>query len=383
MNSSLYLFRLLLLGCLLNLLPGCVESYTPDVVSSTQQFLVVDGFINSRGISTIRLSRTFAINSTTPPPVESGAVLYIEQEAGPRYALTESTKGTYSSGNLTLTPGTKYRLHLTTQSGEEYTSDYTPAKTTPAIDAVLWRPESTGLTVYVNTHDDTNTSRYYRWEYDETWELVPPYAPEFEYVNKRIQPIATPYPRVCWLHAQSSAIRLAKTTSLSADVVSEAPLLSLSTSSSRLYSKYSVSVKQYALTREEYDYWELLRKNTENIGTLFDPLPSQLTGNVHCLNDPAKLALGFVGVHSQTEKRLFIRRDELPGTWPIISTYESCLPPDTVRLFELEKRFGPKLLYPIYGLYSDAGSLYAYTASKIECIDCRKRGSAVRPSFWQ
>ncbi|MEJ7664694.1 MAG: DUF4249 family protein [Hymenobacter sp.] len=57
--------------------------------------------------------------------------------------------------------------------------------------------------------------------------------------------------------------------------------------SSKLYYLYSILVRQYALTPEEFAYWDKLRKNTENLGTLFDPLPSQLSGNVHRLTMPA------------------------------------------------------------------------------------------------
>jgi hypothetical protein len=161
-----------------------------------------------------------------------------------------------------------------------------------------------------------------------------------------------------------------------------------------LNQRYSILVKQYAQTADEYQYWELLKKNTENIGTLFDPLPVQLTGNVRCLNDDTELAMGYIGVQSVTERRIFITRRELPSTWAVQSGYESCVPTDTVSLYPrgiappptpaaiLLAAFGGQNYLPIDKILDDNLKLIGYTAKSRDCIDCRTRGTAVKPSFW-
>ncbi|UOQ66606.1 DUF4249 domain-containing protein [Hymenobacter volaticus] len=352
---------------------------------------MVDGFINSNGITTINLSRTYDISASTTPPKEIKATLYIEEENGVRNALRETSQGTYTSNNLVLNPAKRYRLHINTATGKEYVSDFSTAKTTPPIDKVTWQAVNTGLNIYVNSHDDTNATQYYRWEYDETWEITPPYTPSIEYKNSRIQDITVPYSRICWVSAKSADIKISNTTRLSQDIVSNFLIHSLTTTASQLNTTYSILVKQYAQTADEYMYWELLRKNTENIGTLFDPLPAQLTGNVHCLDDETELALGFVGVHSVAEKRIFIRRSELPRNWFVQTGYESCLPPDTVFLFKpvppppvaqiLLGNFGGPNYLPIEPVY-DNGFVVGYLAKSRDCIDCRTRGTSVKPSFW-
>ena len=50
-----------------------------------------------QGVSTIRLSRTFALAAKAAPPAETRATVYIEDEAGTRLLLREGTvKGTYT-----------------------------------------------------------------------------------------------------------------------------------------------------------------------------------------------------------------------------------------------------------------------------------------------
>jgi hypothetical protein len=368
--------RLVLVGFFGLLLTGCIEPYAPDVINANRSYLVVDGFINTVGPTTLILSRTYAISSAAAPPVEPKASVYIEEEAGPRYSVREVKPGTYQSDYLRLNPAKKYRLHLTTSAGKEYASDYVPAQITPRFDNVSWRLTSTGVDILVNTHDATNATRYYQWQYEETWEIVPIVTTGLEYVNHKMQTIRVPYPLMCWGTQKSPDIKLSKTTNLSQDVVSDYVLRSFPSTAERLRHRYSILVKQYAQTKEEYQYWDLIKKNTESIGTLFDPLPSQLTGNIRCLNDNSEVALGFVGAHSEEQQRIFISRDQLPDEWKVSSGYDNCIPLDTVDPKKIDATFS----YPGNIPIAPAGS--SFTISSIGCVDCRLRGSAVKPSFW-
>ncbi|MCC3154099.1 DUF4249 domain-containing protein [Hymenobacter sp. BT770] len=374
-------------------LAGCTDPYLPDIIKTPPSYLVVDGSINPQGISSIKLSRTYAIASATAPPAETKATAYIEDDAGTRLLLVEgSSKGTYASAALTLNPARKYRLHLNTLAGKEYVSDFVPVKITPPIDALTWRAAPDGVNIYVNAHDDTKSTQYYRWETEETWEITPPYQPTHEYVKPLLIYIRTPFPRLCWGFERPSSVFISKTTALTQDVVADFRVKALASNSERLYTRYSILARQHALTKEEYAYWELLRKNTESIGTLFDPQPAQLTGNVHCVSNPAEPVLGFVGAHSTTEKRLFIARAELPNARDLLSGYEQCLPPDTVRLPPkgvfpppkpaevLEAMFGSPAYLPIT-IEQDNSGQYVLAKPR-DCVDCRTRGSAVKPSFW-
>lgn len=372
----------LLRWALLVLLPGCTDPFTPPSASAPPSYLVVDGFINSRGISTISLSRTYAIALAASPPTETSATVFVEAQTGRQYLLRESAvKGTYVSDQLTLNPADTYRLHLTTAAGKEYASAFVPVKTTPPIDTVVWRATGTGVDLTVSTHDPARATQYYRWEYAETWEIVSPYIPSLEYSGNRLRALSVPYPSLCWRTTRGTTVQLASTATLSQDVVSAYPLRQLPSTAQQLLRRYSLLVQQHALTKEEYQYWELLRKNTETIGSLFDPQPVQLTGNVRGLgNNATAVALGYVGAHSLSEKRIFIARPQLPAAWRPLTGYESCMPPDTVRPGAETYAFGPNYL-PIYATYKN-GSLVGYLAATADCIDCRKRGAAVKPSFW-
>ncbi|UYZ59395.1 DUF4249 domain-containing protein [Hymenobacter latericus] len=362
---------------------GCIDPFEPAIREAETNLLVVDGFINARGSSTIKLSRTYKLSGPAQPPPETRARVLLEQEGGGSVPLTESTPGTYTSAALNLGAGTRYRLHLYTSGGQEYASAYTPVKITPEIDTVEWQLGGEGVQISVSTRDATNQSRYYRWGFEETWEFTSAYRSVVEYVNGQMRPRQEDIYR-CWASATGGNIRLFNTTRLTQDVVSRHQLLEIPRTATRLRLRYSVLVKQYAQTPEEYAYWDELRKNTESLGTLFDPLPSQVTGNVRCLSNPAETVLGFVGAYSVTEKRIFISSAELPVQWyrTYLTGYENCMQIDTFKLRDVDAAFRDPSLQPLEGVYTGNGVLIAYTGAARKCIDCRDRGTNKRPSYW-
>ncbi|UOQ98632.1 DUF4249 domain-containing protein [Hymenobacter sp. 5317J-9] len=368
------------LGLLLSL-TACVEPYAPPVISSPARYLVVDGFINLSGVTVIRLSRSQSLALTTAPPFEAKAMVSIKDDAGALYPLAERLPGTYSSQPLALSPNRRYQLQVSTLTGRRYASDLVVAKVAPPIDSVTWSVDSKGVQLYVSTHDPANATRYYRWKAQETWQYNSAFRSDYEYVNgamrPRVENIFT-----CWSTANSTSIMLGNTQKLSDDVVANAPLHLLPRNSYKLRVKYSLLVQQLAQTAEEYAYWEMLQKNTESLGTLFDPLPTQLTGNVHCLDDAGELVLGYVGATSVTQKRMFIDRSQLPLGTKYATGYEDCIYQDTIPLRLVNDVFRNPVNVPTYALLDGNFNPVFYLSSSPDCVDCRRRGTNVKPSFW-
>ncbi|TPG63536.1 DUF4249 family protein, partial [Hymenobacter nivis] len=118
-------FGLVLLGAL----GGCVEPYAPEVLDAPASYLVVDGFINGNGRTTILLTRTASLAAAGAPAVERGAKLFIADEAGTRYALVERAAGRYVSDSLVLPAARQYQLRIAPATGgATYESALVPLK---------------------------------------------------------------------------------------------------------------------------------------------------------------------------------------------------------------------------------------------------------------
>ncbi|RZK27951.1 MAG: DUF4249 domain-containing protein [Hymenobacter sp.] len=380
--------RLLFLG-----LAGCVESYLPAVIDAPNSYLVVDGFINGNGVTRIKLSRSINLAVGTTPPAETKATVYIVDDVGARYAVRETSTGFYKSDSVVLNPARQYQLRIATTGAKaaSYESELVPLKVTPAIDKLDWAWQGDYVGIRLNTHDPQQQSRYYRWSFLETWEFTSAYESVLEYrggiIQSRITPIHT-----CWRTEQNTIIKQGSTAQLAQDIVVNQPLLAISNRAERIKIRYSVLASQYAETAPEFAYNELLRKNTEAVGTVNDPLPTQLTGNVHRIDNASEPVLGFVSAHTVQYKRLFINRADLnlPGSWRFDSPYATCtttieLAPDPSEpqpiYIPYTRVFATSDNVPIE-YYVDNGMYLGYTGSSRACVDCRVRGVNAKPGYW-
>ncbi|MDX5437321.1 MAG: DUF4249 domain-containing protein, partial [Pontibacter sp.] len=158
-----------LLGILL--LSKCVEPFELPSAAADSDFLVVEGFVNvDEGISQIMLSRSQGLGVEVGPARESRAKVLVETEQRETFQLYETEPGLYQVSGLQLHYDTPYRLRIETSGGKEYLSSFVSTQKTPEIDSVTWSVSQGGVQVAVNTHNPANSTRYYKWDYEEVYE---------------------------------------------------------------------------------------------------------------------------------------------------------------------------------------------------------------------
>jgi hypothetical protein len=374
------------LTCVLMLIGfSCREAYEPNVVSADRNYLVVEGVLDPAAATSIRLTRTSKLDVSGIRP-ELNAQVLVEGKDNSVRSLLSAGNGFYTSLNLNLILNTDYRLRIRTSAGKEYLSDYVTARSTPPIDSVNWRMEGDRLRFYVNAHDPSGNTRYYRWEYDETWEIKSYYYSRFIYVgsNNTVRDRVFPAEDVSrgWKFHNSTSILLASSARLQSDVIFEAPLTAIEQGNEKLSVRYSILVRQYALDKKGYEFYDLMKKNTESIGTVFDAQPTEIQGNIHCVTDPTELVIGYVSCSTGSENRIFISSSDLPFSWRYIEYcpyYMVANHPDSFRLY-----FQSQFYSPYDGVYSPAtGALVGYLSSVPSCVDCKYRGASLtKPPYW-
>jgi hypothetical protein len=362
---------------LLFFVTACKQEYYPEITSTDQSVLVVEGMLNIGGQTDIKLSRTYKLDDTARMKPETGAQLFVESESGSLTSLEEyGDPGTYHSW-LTLNPTEKYRLRIATANQNRYESDFVPVLKNPAIDSVNWKRDDKGVQVFVNTHNPENDTRYYRWEYDETWEINSAYFATWKLVDgtpQRMYPPEQVY--YCWLHFKSSNILLGSTAQLASDVIFEKPLVFIPKATNRLSVRYSVLVRQYPLDKQGYSFYQLLKKNTESLGSIFDAQPSELTGNIHGITKPEEPVIGYITAGLVQDKRIFISSREVPD-WGFkmgCDTVQVPNDPDIYRGYFNGDYLPYSANEPFVTMF--------YAAPNV-CVDCRSRGGVTeRPDFW-
>lgn len=368
---------------------ACKKPYTPGVINSPKSFLVVEGVINTNDTTTIKLSRTVNLSAgTTNNPVEGS--VNVESDAGESYPLTSTGLGVYKLINTPLNSSHKYRIYIRTgNDGNEYRSDFSETKDAPPIDSVGFKVTPKGIQIYLNTHDDANKTEYYRFDYWETWSFHAKYASE--YISNGVNDVVfRPTEKrifTCFQSHHSNTIVLGSTAKLTQDVLYQVPITAIESTSEKIETKYSIQVRQYALTADAYNFWGNLKKNTEELGSIFDAEPTQLEGNIHNVKDKDDVVIGYISVGSVATKRIFIRNDQLPVEWLPAYPYDCGL--DSAWYSHPRTGYNdvlnflvPELEIPVSS-YGHGPKPDGYTASSRECVDCTIRGTTTPPDFWK
>ena len=363
---------------LLLLFTACRRAYDPPAITNPPNYLVVEGFIENNGTDStyFTLSRTVKVDSSTFTP-ETGARVFVEGSDNTSYPLNDIGNGRYGAPLFSLNPSTTYRIHIFTNNGKQYASDYVSLISSPPIDSINWvrhdDPAHAGIQIYANTHDPRNNTHYYRWSYDECWQFHTTFESPYNYVpGQGVVAIANLNDWTCWRYNSSSDILLATSSQLAQDVIYEAPINLIPLSSQQIMVRYSILVRQYALTKEAFTWWQTMQKNTEQIGSIFGVQPSASSGNIHCISNPSEQVLGYVSGGNSRAQRIFITNDQvLP--WD----YNSGCVEWTTNKITVEQLW--ELGYLVYYVEVNTGIIHY---SWKTCIDCTLTGTNVRPSFW-
>jgi len=238
------------------------------------------------------------------------------------------------------------------------------------------------VNVYVNTHDQGGNSRFYRWDFIDTWQHHSYYQTFWALDNRTnleygLFPSQTTYS--CWSTGNSASIILGTSITLTADVISQAKIATFIKNDPKMDVKYSMLVRQYPLDLKAYTYWLSVQTNSQSLGGLFDVQPSQLAGNLHGVTNPKDPVVGYVSACSIAEMRLFISNHELPG-WQsnpgVNCPIKEIAPPDPNNSL-------------IWSNPDTSLQLYYYSGGAMEitykdCLDCRYQGGTLtQPPFWQ
>jgi hypothetical protein len=208
---------------------------------------------------------------------------------------------------------------------------------------------------------------YFRWEYLETYEYHARYDAFYFCKNDQVIPrLPSEHTFVCWKNRSSTELLLASSAGLSSDLIFEQPLIFIPRATQPLSVKYSLEVKQTALPKAAYDYLQNLRKNTELTGSIFDPQPSQTSGNIRSLDDPSEPVLGYIYASTVQKQRIFISNDDL-APWGYQITGCHAFPSGS---------FG----CPYVPLYQTVGG---FLWTDPECADCTFDGGTLeKPDYW-
>ncbi len=378
------LSKVLLLGLLLGV-SSCIEPYTADTGDEPKLISIEASLIKGASIQKVVITSTTSLNNPFYLP-EKNCIVQVEDEMDNTFSFTESMGGTYVTTipDEDLVEGRKYRLHIITQEGKEYESEFETLLAGVEVDTVYWKIENDvdaltgeelfGAQFYVDVVAPDTISRYYRWRIDETYEYTSVAPIDYYYMDFSLTPVIPDDIFAvyrCWITEEIPRIFLSTTKDIMVNEKKQIPLNYVSTETDRLRIKYSLLIRQYSISQEVYKYFEQNKTATEGDGSLYTRQPEQPLTNICNPNDDGDRVLGYFWTSSMTQTRIFVTHPEeldVDINWCPVEPLD----------MEVHKT-GP---FPMAIIVNKATG-ERFTGS-LTCFDCTRRGgSTTPPSFWE
>lgn len=372
---------------------GCVEPFEIEA-ENFESALVIEGTItNEFKHQEIELSRTFALDAEGPNP-EINAQVKVVDLAGNSYQFKEEEPGVYRSfQQFSAKRNSAYQVEITTSDGRNYSSEPAGLNTASNIDKLdvvksnqtINGVKQEGLAIIANSAK--NDSKYYRYTYEETYEFRSYYRipNKLVIVNDRLKIVPeTEEDYLCYVTEDSESIIISSSTAVNDEAVNEFPVRFLSKKDPAISYRYSILVKQYSLSREAYNFYEILNELSGSESLFSQNQPGFVNGNVYSVDNANEKVLGYFSVSAVDSQRIFFDftdfydRNERPD-YPYNCTI---MRPEYLALINAIETDVLGLISKANGPPDNEGT-GPYRMAPKPCVDCRAFGVNVKPDFWE
>jgi len=312
--------ELIYFSFLIMLLSSCEEKYTPAIDNIDGQLVVEAQITNDPTKNFVHLTKTTSFYDKQTSAVVSGASVELVEINGKTTQGTTNGAGFFVFSTVPV-PGKNYKLRIILQNNI-YESEVVTMPPVPSILSfytghIVTKEyltdgygtpvayESTARELYVDAPITPELSNYrfitraileWSWYPESTFGIPPP-------------------PHYGWeSHYPKSDFNIAGPKKFSqTGIIEKHPIMSLPYNAKELYLKpdsmfngWIMVIDQYGTSKGSFDYHENLNSQFAATGSLFDPIQTQIYGNITCISDPSKTVFGYFDLNSYRQYRYFL-----------------------------------------------------------------------------
>jgi hypothetical protein len=313
------------------MLGSCYKPYYAEI-EARDTILVVDGLItNEPGPYQVKIYTASPFDSTLDNNQVSGALVSVTDDKGEEFIFDELSTGAYFSDSQEFRgePGRTYILNIRTPDGKIYTSNPQTMHEAYTLDSVYAELEYVTTISRFNQEITTLRGAGILTDIKSESDTLPNFRfkanlmKQYFYALELPPPVIDPplYSFYCWVTDDINEVNISGKSYVmnSRDVTRhslcfvddaikfEAPDYrpgdqnpDLSYEAIQLTSRQIYTIKhrilnldRYVLNNESYQYYRKIRDQLSAEGKMFDPIASQIVGNIKCPTDPGKKVFGF------------------------------------------------------------------------------------------
>jgi len=303
---------------LLILITSCEEYYTPKIDVVEGQLVVEAMITNDRVQNLVHLSRTTSFYDKNPSKAVPGANVSLIESNGFVIKGTEGGTGSFYFNSIPEI-GHSYKLQILLNN-EKYESEVVKMPPIPTITSFYtahvekkeYLTDGYGVPVahtvlgrdlYLDAPVTAELSNYrFLTRTILEWYYMPPGGPP------------PPPPHFGWQsYYETAQFNIAGPKQFSpASKIEKHPVVFLPYDTRSLLKPDSLSLgwiiilDQYGTSKGSYEFHEKLNSQFAATGSLFDPIQTQIYGNITCTSNPTKIVLGYFDLNSYRQYRYYL-----------------------------------------------------------------------------
>lgn len=321
---------------------SCIDPFAVDVERG-EQLLTIEGLVTTGpGPHVIKLSRSATYGSVFQGlirPVQ-GATVRIKDDQGNSIPVIEDVNkfGTYeTSDTFSAVVGRTYTLEILLRTGEVYVSAPEIVEAAPEIKKlsvqtvqipvegeILFR---SGAQIFAEIDDPADQSNFYLWRNSPSIYVLETRPDLFVIRSPNSPPV--PAPKACCIVCYQRELVGNQSLFIAQDetfngLTTNIPVGFIEDNGRRLVNTFRTDIRQIRITSDAYRFLKLIKQQTETSGSIFDPPPATIRGNMTRLDKPEEVVLGYFIAGGETRKRIYIKRDDLTFNQPKAIIPDDC-----------------------------------------------------------
>jgi hypothetical protein len=327
----------------LTCLAACTDIYRAET-DSPQQVPVIDAFLsNTPGNHFVRLSYSLPFDTVALTKKITGARIYVTDNTGKTIPFGEVSAGLYKPSDVSFAGEINHSYILTVEMPDKQVYVSAPEPLLPQVQPVKVSGGYEIITKLVKgsygtifSQDEPVCQLYY--DYKTASEQIPRFRYtsaqilEYEIFKEVMPPVndISGYMFYCWIVTKNNTLlftnekyrtnageiinQLVSTTTPGIRIiVPDMSLKTLNYDATRTTDAYEyrmiLRINQFRLNDDSYEWYKGVESQATAEGKIFDPLTSQLFGNITCKSTPDKPVLGFFEVSSVSTNSWSVSRN--------------------------------------------------------------------------
>ncbi|MDN3204943.1 DUF4249 domain-containing protein [Algoriphagus sediminis] len=344
MRRYIYLLLLLLLAC--------IDPYEVDVEEGPQ-LLTVEGFLTTEeGPHVIKLSRSATYGSAFEGlvrPVREATVI-IRDNLGNVTFLAEDldNRGSYfTPEGYRAVVGRSYTLQIQLNEGQVYTSLPERIESVPEIKSLDYQivripvegetNERSGVQLIADLDDPADQDNFYFWRTGTSTFILKTRPDLFTERPSDLEPNRDPDPKDCCDTCfqtetfGNTGIFIANDDSFNG-LNTKLPVGFIEDDGIRFVETHRAEISQISVSAEAYRFLRLVKQQTEVSGSVFDPPPANIRGNMISLDNPEEVVLGYFMAGAEAKQEIYINAVDMDFRQPVTIIPDDCrVLPNTTR----------------------------------------------------